>query len=84
VKTAIEVGKDGNRTIFHRRGEMAWTHPEGERYSYVGTTGERVDVGCDSPVARPTREADHGRIGVTTPTTARCGGRLAPTATATA
>ncbi|HEX5915003.1 MAG TPA: hypothetical protein VFY54_17935, partial [Rubrobacter sp.] len=29
TSTAIELGRDGSRTVFHRRGERAWTHPEG-------------------------------------------------------
>jgi hypothetical protein len=34
VRTAVELGRDGSRTTFHRRGGMAWTHPPGERYRY--------------------------------------------------
>jgi len=30
--TAIELGWDGSRTVFHCRGLRAWTHPEGEPY----------------------------------------------------
>ena len=29
VYTAIELGRDGTRTVFHRRGDRAWAHPEG-------------------------------------------------------
>jgi hypothetical protein len=34
MRTAIELGKDGTRTIFHRSGGMAWTHPESEPGGY--------------------------------------------------
>ena len=56
TKTVIELGKDGTKTVFHRRGDMAWTHKLGERYSYVGQyTGEQkgqmVTVPCDCQVA---------------------------------
>lgn len=51
MNTAIELGKDGTRTIFHRRGGMAWTHPEGERYRYWtrirGSHWGWVEVPCD-------------------------------------
>lgn len=31
-KTLIELGKDGTRTMFHRVGSRAWTHPVDDPY----------------------------------------------------
>ena len=28
--TVVELARDGSRTVFHRRGDRAWTHPHGE------------------------------------------------------
>lgn len=32
MNTAIELAKDGTRTVFHRRGLKAWTHPYDDPY----------------------------------------------------
>ena len=53
MTTAIEIGHDGTRTVFHRRRGMAWTHPVGERYRYWtrirGSHWGWAVVPCDCP-----------------------------------
>jgi hypothetical protein len=67
--TAIELARDGTRTVFHRRGNKSWTHPEGtptmQDFDRTLTCPECVPVEERKIVAirrgRPRKtECDHG------------------------
>lgn len=30
MSTFVELARDGSKTVFHRRGSRAWTHPKGD------------------------------------------------------
>ena len=48
-RTAIELARDGTRTVFHRRANRAWTHPKGEPVMADGS--QRFDCPECIPVA---------------------------------
>lgn len=45
MKTVVELGRDGSRTVFHRSGSEAWTHPEGDPYR-MGFGVKQPCTGC--------------------------------------
>lgn len=59
TRTVVELRRDGALVVFHRRGDLAWTHPVGERGRYRSYRNANsrawkwVEVPCDCPVERP-------------------------------
>ena len=54
MKTVVEFGKDGSRTVFHRTDGGAWTHPEGNPYrKEFGVV--KPCPGCAKAIGRPRR-----------------------------
>jgi hypothetical protein len=59
MKTALELNRDGSRTVFHRTATAAWTHAPGERYQYRTRTRDEagrnhwawIEMRCDCQVS---------------------------------
>jgi hypothetical protein len=65
MRTVIELGKDGSRTIFHRSGQKAWAHPEGDPH-VMETKSRRVPVkhlcpGCPKDAGHSVEERSEGK-----------------------
>lgn len=70
MRTVIELGRDGSRTVFHRNGSRAWTHPEDDPHMMdirgktvnSASPGRMPCPGCDATSApkrgRPRRTRD--------------------------
>ncbi len=54
MKTVVELSRDGTRTVFHRSGSEAWTHPEGDPY--------RMGFGVKQPCTGCPKAAGHSVV----------------------